>query len=177
MTPGKFDALFDSFHHVAFRLETLPTYDVGGADAARMAAFLAGEPLPERSVRTSPWLARIAVTTVDGKDWERVRVVDEPLTDYQRYELHAYQESQAAGEEIRILPRSRAGQWGPDFWLFDPPTPDARAALMNYTPTGQWRGSTLITDPERLRELAQIRRTARASAVPLNEFLVGHRGG
>ncbi len=120
MTSEEFNALFDAFHTTVFRLEGLPDYAVGGFDAERLAAFRDGKPMPERSVRTSPWLARIAVTTVNRKAWERVRVVDEPLTEYQRYELLAYQESQAAGEQIRVLTRSEAGEWGSDFWLFDP---------------------------------------------------------
>jgi len=175
MTPQEFDALFDSFHVVVFRLETLPAYDVGG-DADRLAAFRAGRPLPERSVRTSPWLARIALSTAEGKQWERVRVVDTPLTEYQEYELLAYQESQAAGERITIAPRSRAIDVGPDFWLFDPDTPEAHAVLMNYAPGGQWLGATSVVDPGGLRALADIRRAALAMAVPLNTFLVEARG-
>ncbi len=173
MTPGGFDALFDSFRTTVFRLESFPSYDVGGSDAERIAAFREGGPIPERSVRTSPWLARLAVATVAGKRWERVRVVDEPLTEYQRYELLAYQESQAAGEEIRVVTRScAAADWGSDFWLFDPGVSEARAVAMDYAPDGRWLGAALITDLETVRGLAKIRLAARSAAVPLNEFLV-----
>ena len=176
MNPDDFDAVFDTFHHAVFRLEALPAYDVGGADAERMNAFLAGRALPERSVCTSPWLARMAVSTVvAGRRWERVRVVDDPLTEYQAYELRAYQESQAVGERVLILPRTRAGNWGPDFWLFDTDTSNARAVLMDYAPDGRWLGVELVGDPKRVAVLADIRREAMEAATPLNEFLAAVR--
>ena len=52
-------ACFDLFERSAFRLETLPVYAVAAEDE-RLRAFRLGLPRPERSVRTSPWLARIA---------------------------------------------------------------------------------------------------------------------
>jgi hypothetical protein len=171
MSTDEFNALFDSFRNLTFRLETLPAYDVGGEDAERLAAFQAGRALPERSVRTSPWLARIARSVVGGKSWERVRVLDDPLTDYQRYELQAYQESQAAGEQIMIVPRTQAEDWDQDFWLFDPDTSDARAVAMDYTPDGRWRGAVLVTDQRQVQSLSEIRRVALSRAVMLNEFI------
>ena len=82
-----FDAHFDRFTRTVFRLETLQDYTAPG-EAERVEAFRCGRPRPERSVRTSPWLARIAVATVtEAKRWQRVRVVEEPLTGYTRYQL------------------------------------------------------------------------------------------
>jgi hypothetical protein len=176
VTPDEFNALFDEFHGSVFRLEALPVYDVGGADAERLAAFLEGRALPERSVRTSAWLARIAVSTVVGKKrWSRTRVVDDPLTDYERYEIEAYRESQAAGEQIQIVRRAQVGDVGPDFWLFDGDTPHARAVRMNYDEAGQWHGADLITERGKLAEFDERRRAVEAVAVPLNEYVVGVR--
>jgi hypothetical protein len=178
VTAASFDALFDSFERTVFRLEALPVYDVGGADAERFTAFREGRPLPVRSVRTNPWLARIAVSTVTGgKAWSRVRVVDSPLSDYQRYQLEAYRESQAAGEEILLAARSAVGELGPDFWLFDGGTPAARAALMHYTRDGKFQGFDLIEDRDELAKLQQVRTKAVAHAVPLNAFLAEHGAG
>ncbi len=39
MTPDDFDRLFNLFHTSVFRLEALPAYKVGGADAERLRAF------------------------------------------------------------------------------------------------------------------------------------------
>ncbi len=172
MSGETFDNLFESFRRTVFRLEALPAYDVGGADAERFHAFQEGRPLSVRSVRTSPWLARIAVSTVTaGKAWSRVRVVDSPLSPYQRYSLGAYRESQAAGEEIFIALRSAVRDWGPDFWLFDGGASAARAALMQYSPDGQFQGFEVVEDPEVVARMEQTRLNAVANSVPLNVFL------
>lgn len=172
MTPEEFDALFDSFRHTVARLETLPAYDVGGSEAARIQAFREGRPRPLRSVATDPWLARIAVSTVTAaKQWIRVRVVDEPLTDYQRYQLASYRESQAAGEQVAITLRSFVGDAGPDFWLFDEGEPDAHAVVMSYDGQGHWLGAELVTDRSKVRALADQLHIVAANAAPLNEFL------
>lgn len=170
MTPEEFDALFDSFERTAFRWEGLPAYDVGGAEAVRIEAMRTGRPVPERSVRTDPWLARIAVTTVAGKDWRRVRVVDDPLTEYERFELNAYVEAQVAGDQNFIVTRGTIPE-GPDFWLFDSGTAQARGVLMRYDEAGHWLGAELTTDLTLLDELDRRREEAESAAVPLNVFL------
>jgi uncharacterized protein DUF6879 len=170
MTPEDFDALFDSFRSDVFRLEALPAY--AGEEDDRLRAYYSGQPLPERSVRTEPWLARIALTTItEHKSWLRVRVVDEPMTEFQRYQLEPYRESQAAGEQIRIVLRAELDDDGPDFWLFDAGTADARGIMMHYSDDYRWLGADLVTDPVMLAELDRRRRAAIARAVPLNEFL------
>ena len=170
-----FDAHFDRFTHTVFRLETLQDYTAPG-ETERVEAFRRGLPRPERSVRTSPWLARIAVTTItEKKRWQRVRVVEEPLTGYTRYQMAGYAESQAAGEEIRIVRRTAAPALATlrrDFWLFDTATPGACALLLDYSPTGEWRGGELTTDPHALLELQAERDLALRWAAPLNEYLV-----
>jgi hypothetical protein len=169
-----FDAHFDRFTRTVFRLETLQDYTAPG-EAERVEAFRCGRPRPERSVRTSPWLARIAVATVtEAKRWQRVRVVEEPLTGYTRYQLAGYAESQAAGEEIRIVRRTAAPALATlrrDFWLFDQGTPIAFALLLDYSPTGEWRGGEIITDSQALLDLQAERDLALQWAVPLNEYL------
>jgi hypothetical protein len=171
VTPEDFDALFDSFHSTVVRLETLPAYSVGGAEAQRLAAFRAGEPRPERSVRTDPWLARIALTTIDGKSWSRVRIVDSPPTEYQRYQFASYRESQAVGERVSVIERADARYDGPDFWLFDAGTPHARAVVMRYDDTGRWLGAELVTDPEDVGAMARAVARVAADAEPFNVYL------
>lgn len=148
LTAAEFDALFDSFTTSVARLEALPAYEVGGTEGDRLRAFHEGLPRPVRSVRTDPWLARIAVSTVtNGKSWTRVRVVDEPMTDYQRYQLQSHRESQAVGEHVRIAPRSTAGEVGPDFWLFDELTDHPLAVVMHYHPDGRLERRELVDRP------------------------------
>lgn len=173
MTPEDFDAHFDRFGHSVVRLETLPVYDVGGSEAERIDAWRHHRPRPERSVRTSPWLARIAVTTAAGKSWRRVRVLDDPPTDYQRYQHDSYVESQAAGEQITVAVRRDVGDVGPDFWLFDAGTRDAFAIVMRYDDEGHWVGADHATDPAALDEMHATYQRVAAHAQPLNVYLAG----
>lgn len=174
LTATEFDALFDGFTTSVVRLEALPSYAVGGAEAERLRAFRDGLPRPLRSVRTDPWLARIAVSTVtNGKSWTRVRVIDEPMTDYQRYQLQSFREAQAVGEQVRIIPRSSAGDVGTDFWLFDEHGGRPLAVLMHYHPDGSLDRRELVGQPTRVAELAARLHRIDDHAESLNEFLVG----
>jgi len=170
LTPAEFNAWFDHATTSLFRLETLQTYDTTG-DAA-FAAFRAGTPRPERSVRTSPWMRRIAVTTANGVDWSRVRIVTWPLTEYTRYELVGYVESQAVGDRTRLL--SGPDGHGPDFWLRDGGTDHAEAIAMHYPPGGGLPRYEVVTDPERLAALHAIAVELSERATPLNEFLASN---
>jgi hypothetical protein len=177
VTPEEFDAHFDRFTSMVFRLETLQDYGDPG-EAERVAAFHRDDPRPERSIRTSPWLARIAATTLAGKRWQRVRVVEEPLTGYTRYELAGYVESQAAGEEIRIARPEASPALATlrrDFWMFDAGTSDEFALLMNYGRGGEYEGAGLVTNPDLLLEFQAERGLALRLSVPLNEYLAHRR--
>lgn len=175
MNPENFDALFDNFRQTAFRLETLPSYDVGdvGEEATRIRAIKEHLPVPERSVRSDPWLARIARTTLDSKapkQWRRVRVVDEPLTEYQRIELVALVEAQVVGDENFIVSRAAVGDV-PDMWLFDAGRRKAHAVVMNYDAAGHWLGCQLVTHRPALDALEDAWERALDAAEPLNVFL------
>ncbi len=175
VSPEDFDALFDNFRKTAFRLETLPSYDVGdvGDEATRIHAIKEHLPVPDRSVRSDPWLARIARTTLDSKapkQWQRVRVVDEPLTEYQRIELVALVEAQAVGDENFLIPRAAVGDI-PDMWLFDSGRRKAHAVVMNYDTAGHWLGCQLVIDRPVLDRLEAAWERALAAAEPLNVFL------
>jgi hypothetical protein len=180
VTPEELNQLFDSAHTSVFRLEKLQTYAVP-ADDPSLVAFRTGGPRPERSVRTNAFLRRVAVRTLTaGVAWSRVRVVEWPLTEYTRWELLGYVESQAAGEAIRLVDADLAEDvvaGEPDFWLFDAGTRDARAVLMHYAPDGRLVERELVTDPAEIARLATVKdETVRRSAF-LNEFLARLRAG
>lgn len=173
MTPDDFSRLFDTITASAFRFEGLPEYAVDEEDPD-LRAWRSGLPQAERSVRTSPWLARIArQTVVDGVDWSRVRYVSTPLPWYLRWEIGGYIESQAAGERI-LLTADRSAWDGPDFWLFDAGTDHAHAVLMHYDDHGTTTGYEPVTDAAALARLRATATALRAAAVPLNWWLVEH---
>lgn len=96
---------FQNFQSSAFRLETLPAYDVPD-EVDELEPYRAGRPLSERSVRTTPWLAQMAATTGQGKEWQRLRLIGAEPTLYEAWEVDRYVESQACGEQVRLLDRA-----------------------------------------------------------------------
>lgn len=168
-----FEACFDTFRSTAFRLETLQHYDAP-AEYERIAAFREGGPLPERSPRTSPWLHRLAETTAEGKRWSRVRIVERPLSEYVRFELVTYLESQRAGEDIHLTDRQAhpgLQDLRADFWLFDAETSQPVAALMEYDQQGRYLGAAVTSDPETVRACTASRDLALRHSVPLATYL------
>jgi hypothetical protein len=148
LTGDDFNSLFRYFTRTAFRLEVQPVYSVT-EERESVEEFLAGKP---RAVTEFPfyaaWLDQIRKLTTEGKRVERVRVLDEPPTDYQRWEMWSGQFNVDAGEVIRYLPRSRAAEVGlptvDDWWLFD----SIRLARMRFTKDGEPLGGEIISDPK-----------------------------
>lgn len=173
VTPDEFDACFSRFTVSVWRLEALQQYTID-EEQERIRAWRDGLPRPERSVRTSPWLRRIALSSVGGKEWGRVHVVDHPLSEYVRYEIGGYIESAAVGEAIGIADRSgypELADPGPDFWLFDEDTPGAFAIMMSYDSDGRWLGAEHTADPVVLGQCREVKAAVTAAAVPLNVYL------
>jgi hypothetical protein len=165
-------ACFDLFQASAFRLETLRTYSAP-AEAESLRAFRLGLPLPERSVRTSPWLARIRQTTAAGKSWSRIRVAGNPLTEYERYQMRCYPDSARAGEIISIASAHPGLDIDGDFWLFDEDK-EPFAAVMAYDENGAYLGSEVTADPTIIDRCKERKRFAERYAVPLDIFLGQH---
>ena len=106
-----------------------------------------------------------------GKSWKRVRVVDDPLTWYQRQQLRSHVESQAVGEQVLVAHRADVPDHGPDVWLFDADSSTASALLMSYDAEGHWLGFEHITDPAPLVDIAARVLRVEEHAVPLNVYL------
>ena len=158
--------LVESSTESAFRLETLPQYLVP-QEADEFAAWRAGRPQPLLTPETSPWLARVKAGVARGYRWYRVHVLDHPLSEYARFELHGYQANQAAGEEIYLADRdthSDLERLREDFWLID----DAIAIRMIYDQDGRFLRPERATDVAAYRTM---RDTAIRYAEPLDEYL------
>jgi hypothetical protein len=147
MAPDDFNRLFNRFEREAFRLETQPVYLVA-EEQEDFALWLAGRgrPLNERPVFRE-WQDGIRKATTAGRTIRRVRILEEPPTDYQRFEMWAGQWNAAAGEVIHYLARSRAAAIGlpdaVDWWLFD----SATLAIMQFDPDGRPLGGDIVRDP------------------------------
>lgn len=145
LTGDDFNDLFRYFTATAFRLEAQPVYTVTD-ERESFEEFLAGEPRPVTEFAFyAAWLAKIRAATHAGKRVERVRVLEEPPTDYQRWELWSGQYNIAAGETIRYITRSRALEIGlpvtDDWWLFD----SKKLATMRFSENGEPLGGEIIS--------------------------------
>jgi hypothetical protein len=161
-----FGRLFTDIHSSWFRLETLQHYDVE-YEREDLAAFLRGEPI---DTNPGPWQATLRDHVSAGRQLARVHVLEEPLSDYVRYELAAYVPNVDAGEDVRVI-AVRNGEWPEDvprhdFWLFD----DERLWLMDYDPQGRFQATRRIDDPDALEQHRGWRDAALAQSIPLADY-------
>jgi hypothetical protein len=165
LSPEDFGKLFTTFKRSAWRLETLPAYDVP-EEADDFARFLAGETWPEDY--TDEWLQMIADHAAAGRTMGRVHAVRLPLSDYLRFEIFTgYVFSARAGEDVRILDLDEhATELPADFWIFD----DSTVVGMTYGPNGKYISAEIRPESETPKYLA-YRDAALACAEPLTEFL------
>lgn len=158
-------SLLADFAQFAWRLETQDTYDVSD-EREQFEQFMAGqEPLP--SEEDLEWQAGLRSIAASGRSIGRVRLVGQPITPYTRFEFAYFPETFRAGEDIRVVDRSRLSnpsdpRWDQDFWLFD----DQVAAVMHYD-DGQFTGITVADDPA---PYIAIRREMLAIAVPFDQY-------
>jgi len=166
VTEEEFAAMFAAFRTSAFRLETREHYALTYEQDA-FDRFLRGKPLPPDALPWwQSWLDDMARLTGQGKRIERVRVLAEPPSSYQRWEMWGAHWHISVGERIRYMSRSAAVALGipvdSDWWLFD----DERVAFMGFTNTGEISGKTLVTDPAIVAEHRKWRDLAVSHATP-----------
>ncbi|HEX3732989.1 MAG TPA: hypothetical protein VHU91_08735 [Mycobacteriales bacterium] len=155
---------FDSFQREAFRLETLPVYQVE-SERGELATFLATGKL---DMSGDEWVSRIRQFRSTGRWIGRVHVLRRPLTDYLRYEFAAYRHNAAAGEDIRILDltdRADPGLPSQDYWMFD----ESAVVRMDYAEDGTQIGRELLEGVDPAPYVAW-RRLALENAVPFTEY-------
>lgn len=163
--PAITEFFLDGFDHTAWRWETRRAYGVA-SETDDLHRFLRGEKAVPDVNR--PWLVTMRELESQGKRVERVRVIDEPPTDYQRWLLEDVGDSIDAGEDIRYLPRSVAdGLNVPmrDFWLFD-----SRLIGLFHFDEDRSLGMELTEDTGKVLRAGQIRDAAWHFARPASEY-------
>ncbi|MET8225207.1 DUF6879 family protein [Streptomyces sp. NPDC004082] len=111
--------VFKDFEHTAWRLETRRGYATDRRSEP-WARWQAGEDVAHDP--PDAWRLNVAEQRERGKRFGRVRVVDDPLTDGQRFLLARAPSSVSAGDEVRYLLRAEAHRLrlpDYDFWLID----------------------------------------------------------
>jgi hypothetical protein len=90
------------------------------------------------------WLSMIRAAATEGRCFTRVRVVSLPLTDYSRFAVFCSRYTNAAGEDIRYLPRDQAADLPDyDYWLFD----SRLLVRMRFDEHETFLGGEVIEDP------------------------------
>ena len=142
-----FEQLFLDFRSSARRLEPRSRY-YSEPEQEGIAIFNAGrETMERRRQAQTRWGAVVRGATARGARFERVRVVSDPPTDYQRFGMYGSQVNTELGEDMRYLPRDRANELdlpGHDFWVFD----SEKVAFLPWTADDRMLEVQLITDPE-----------------------------
>ncbi|MET9252261.1 DUF6879 family protein [Streptomyces sp. NPDC003717] len=134
---------FDAYERTAWRFEVQPTYTMP-KEADNVARFLRGElKPPDHNAR---WHDRVRGFVATGRSIGRVRVVRQPLTEYQRYQFAwGIPGNIDAGEDIRVLDVTRRDFGLPllnsDWWIFD----DSTVVQLNYRADGTQIDRNLFT--------------------------------
>lgn len=158
---------FDAYEREAWRFEAQPTYTMP-KETKNVTRFLRGEPKPDD--HNSRWHERVRGFTASGRTIGRVRVVRQPLTDYQRYQFAwGIPGNIKAGEDIRVLDVTRDDYGlplsGTDWWMFD----EARIVHLNFRPDGTQINRELFTGD--ITPYMEWKRISLIYSVPFAEYV------
>ncbi|WP_431033303.1 DUF6879 family protein [Streptomyces sp. P6-2-1] len=167
LAPETFAGMFQNFRHSAWHLEMRRGYAVDQKEST-YAQFLRGE-TPTWNMDSS-WARTISAKTRDGAYVGRVRIVDNPPTEGQRYLLAHAEHNAALGEEVRNMWRGDAERINlpdEDFWIFD----SHIVVLCLFDDDDVLTGAELITEPARVNQYNRVRDVAQHYATPFREFV------
>jgi len=148
LTGDEFEALFTQFEHTAYRLEVRESYAGMPYEVEPLRQFLAGED-PVDLDWTKDYRALVSANAALGRRITRVRIVSEPWSDYTRFGVWLAAGTNAAGEDIRYLPRPHpavASLPSFDYWLFD----SSRLYVLHFTEDDNLIGAEPVTDAARI---------------------------
>ena len=137
----QFGSLFSSMKSSTFRLEMLDLYTVEGEQAA-FHEFLSGKKFPPEDFNES-WTKLISESVTKGIEFKRVRLLNEPISDYVKFEISwCYKINIAAGDSVSAIFSKITPDFDTkvpilkDYWIFD----DEDCYLMEYDLLGQFLG-------------------------------------
>lgn len=160
-----FGELFTSVQRTALRLEVRERYNTD-VDQEAQRQFRAGEPVDLGWAQD--WLEMVRKATSEGKVFCRVRVVNVPLSEYNRYGIWFAEHTIAAGEDIRYLDRAQAaGLPDFDYWLLD----SDKVVKLHFDADDRPVTAEAITDAAVVNELAAALDRAIARSLTRDEFL------
>jgi len=115
-----------------------------------------------------PWLRMVRESAAEGRRFARVRVVDLPMSDWNRYSYALAEHNITAGEDIRYLARGQAPAKLPgyDYWLFD----SSKLIVMRFDDADRFVGGELVEDPSEIVQANYWRDAALHWAVRRDDF-------
>ncbi|MGW4628769.1 DUF6879 family protein [Streptomyces rubiginosohelvolus] len=161
-------AKFRDFQSEAWRLETLPAYNVP-QEADEIQRFRAGERIDPHT-HSNDYTEDLKKVRREGRNKGRVHIVTRPLSEYLRYEFMYYLPHAWAGEDIRIMdvtdrPNPLADVQ--DFWMFD----KSQVVLMHYEADGTQISREIYEGD--VKAYIEYQRVALAESVPFEEYVKG----
>ncbi len=113
------------------------------------------------------WLRMVREAAGEGRRFSRVRVVDLPMSEYNRFSFALSQRNVAAGEDIRYLERGAvAGLPDHDYWLFD----SRELIVMRFDESSRFIGGDFIDDAAVIVQHNYWRDAALHKAVRRDDF-------
>jgi hypothetical protein len=113
------------------------------------------------------WLRMVREAAAEGRRFARVRVVDLPMSDWNRYSYALAQHNIAAGEDIRYIERNNTPDLPDhDYWLFD----SSKLVTMRFDETDRFVGGELVEGPSEIIKANYWRDAAWHKAVRRDDF-------
>lgn len=162
--PDVYTRLFSATQASAFKFEVRTGYGVAEEDEPFQKFLRGADPGLEWH---EPWLDLMRRAVKRGIRVERVRVVDEPPSDFLRFEISMTPYNLDAGEDIRYMKRSLAEELrlpAVDYWLFD----TSELYVLHFADDDRFQGLEKINDPAVVEEYAAHSTRAWARTVPFD---------
>ena len=139
--PDQFGNLFKTMQTSAFRLEMLDFYTIPGEEE-EFRQWKSGQKVPPEG-SNQKWIDTVSASVKRGVDFQRVRLVREPVSEYLKFEVAwGYRLNIPAGEKTScIFYKDKPAFTSQipilkDFWLFD----EERCYLLEYDFVGRFLG-------------------------------------
>ena len=162
------DELISTFKKSAKRLEILQEFHIEGGEWENFQKFKNGE-VASAFPELVDWNEQIAEWTKQGKTVERVRVFENPLSDYLKYEIfEAYAPCALSGQKVNFVSRKQLDKIAgkkkmKDFWIFD----DKFVFEMDYDENHNYCGGRIVDGAEE----KEIYQKLLAASQPLENVL------
>lgn len=168
-----FDRLWKGLKSEFFKCETCQVYTESEEDEF-LALFRAGKTSKLREAIEKDVAQDDSVwqdSQARGVEFLRVHVFSEPLSEYIRFELLAYEIQARAGEKIWMVPLEALNDEErknlKDFMLFDLD----KALIVDHNEIGTVIGAVVTEEPSDIARLRQLREKMLHVGIPLSEFV------